>query len=110
MLNLFAFRATDPAVLRRAEDPVGPENRSWLERSLADSGDGLVVCGWGVQGGYRDQDQVVLGWLARLKMRLRALGLTRDGYPRHPLYAPYSAEWIPFSGNLSSSDHRRQAH
>jgi len=25
-----------------------------------------------------------------------ALGVTKDGHPRHPLYVPYSAEKVPF--------------
>jgi hypothetical protein len=42
MLNLFAYRATDPRVLRTVADPVGPDNdRHLLEvcRRAA-----LVVC------------------------------------------------------------------
>src|SRR4051794_12691770 len=81
VLNLFAFRATDPADLKRAEEPVGPENRAWFERTLRDAGDGPVICGWGVHGEHRAQDEVVLGWLADLGMRTLALGLTRDGHP-----------------------------
>src|SRR4051812_26865304 len=47
VLNLFAFRATDPAAMKRADDPVGPENKDWFERILTDAGEGRVVCGWG---------------------------------------------------------------
>src|SRR5262245_44648837 len=35
VLNLFAVRATDPADLKRADDPVGPENKAWFEKVLA---------------------------------------------------------------------------
>src|SRR5581483_9586135 len=43
--NLFAYRATDPAELAKAGDPVGPDNdtRLWSEAQLSD----LVVCAWG---------------------------------------------------------------
>lgn len=98
VLNLFAFRATDPAEMRRAEDPVGPENQAWLENTLAGIGDGPVVCGWGVHGEYMDQDLTMLGWLARLGIRPCALAITKDGHPKHPLYVSYSAELLPFAG------------
>jgi hypothetical protein len=91
VLNLFAFRATDPAELKRAADPVGPENRDWFARVLPAGGDGPVVCGWGVHGGHRGQDAVALDWLADLGVRLLALGRTAAGHPRHPLYLPYTA-------------------
>jgi hypothetical protein len=96
VLNLFAFRATDPADLKQAADPIGPENRTWFDRTL--TGDGLVVCGWGVHGAHRGQDQVVLGWLRELGISPVALGITKDGHPKHPLYVPYSAELIGFTG------------
>ena len=30
MTNIFAFRATDPRVMKAQADPVGPENDKWL--------------------------------------------------------------------------------
>ena len=57
VLNLFAFRATEPADLKRAEEPVGPENRAWFERTLLGTPDGPVVCGWGVHGEHMGQDR-----------------------------------------------------
>src|SRR5262245_40859152 len=38
-LNLFAFRATDPARLKCAADPVGPRNEDWFRRILAHDAD-----------------------------------------------------------------------
>ena len=99
VLNLFAFRATDPSEMKRAEDPVGPENRAWFERTLIDDlSIGPVVCGWGVHGDLRDQDRVVLGWLEVFGIQPLALGTTKDGHPRHPLYLPAGARLVPFSG------------
>ena len=103
VLNLFAFRATDPADLKRAEEPVGPANREWFEKTLTDAGEGPVVCGWGVHGEHAGQDTVVLGWLAEIGVRPFALGLTMGGHPRHPLYLPKMAELVPFPGELLTS-------
>ena len=95
VLNLFAFRATDPAEMKLADDPVGPENRDWFDRTLHDHQDGPVVCAWGVHGEFMDQDQVVLGWLDTLRIKPLTLGSTRDGHPKHPLYLPKTSELIP---------------
>lgn len=98
VLNLFAFRATKPADLKRAADPVGSDNLAWFTRSLG--GVDLVVCGWGVHGEHMDQDRNILDWLNELGVEPLALGLTKDGHPRHPLYVPYSAEPVPFPGRV----------
>jgi hypothetical protein len=96
VVNLFAFRATKPADLRAATDPVGPENREWLRRAVELTCNGLVVCAWGAHGAYLGQDKAVLAWIGGL-CRPMCLGLTQDGHPRHPLYVPYSAEPIAFN-------------
>ncbi len=96
MVNLFAFRATRPANLRAATDPVGPGNREWLRRAVERACDGLVVCAWGTHGSYLGQDEAVLGWIGGLCQPM-CLSLTRGGHPRHPLYVPYTAELRPFS-------------
>jgi hypothetical protein len=106
VVNLFAVRATDPADMRKAADPVGPENREWICRASATGS--LVVCAWGMHGTYMDQDLTVLGWIADLCEPM-ALGVTKDGNPRHPLYVPYAAELAPFAGTgvWSRPNHRR---
>ena len=100
--NLFALRATNPAELRRARDPVGPLNRRWIQEAVkctiraghaADQG--LVICAWGTVGSYALQDRVVLRWIESVCTPL-TLGLTQNGSPRHPLYVPYGAEPVSF--------------
>jgi hypothetical protein len=59
VVNLFAFRATRPADLRKAADPVGPENRDRIRRAVAVAADGLVVCAWGTHGTFLGQDRSV---------------------------------------------------
>ena len=77
--NLFAWRATDPRELRQAIDPVGPENdRHLVEMSHAAN---AVIAAWGAGGGRRGQYALRL-----LRGTVEHLGLTKQGYPRHPLY------------------------
>lgn len=82
LVNLFAWRATDPAALYRAADPVGPDNDAALLR--AGRWAGSILCGWGNHGSLRGRDAEVLRLLAR--RRLWHLGLTARGQPRHPLF------------------------
>ncbi len=83
VVNLFAWRATRPQDLRRAVDPVGPENDAVLKRTARDA-DRVVAC-WGVHGAWRQRDTEVLAWLPG---PLHCLGRTQGGQPRHPLYLP----------------------
>ncbi len=85
VVNLFAYRATDPRevfALSQSGDPVGPRNQEVINQATGDAG--MIVCAWGAHGGYMGQDETVLGWLHD-KERY-SLGLTKDGKPRHPLY------------------------
>jgi len=58
----------------------------------------LANSGWGVLGEHRGQDLPVLDWLRELGIRPLALGVTKDGHPRHPLYVSYAAELAAFVG------------
>jgi hypothetical protein len=80
MVNLFAFRATDPGEMMSAADPVGPENDAWLVK-CADSA-GLVVAAWGVNGNYEGRASQV----SKMISGMQCLGFTSNGSPRHPLY------------------------
>lgn len=89
VLNLFAYRSTDPKALYEIDDPVGPDNDAHIiERAKACD---LVVCGWGTHGALRDRGQYVLDLLHANGVKPHALALNGDGSPRHPLYVSYSA-------------------
>lgn len=91
MLNLFAFRATKPAGMMRAADPVGPENDRWLTMMRGDAGV-TTVAAWGTGGAFRGRDAEV----RRLLPDLHYLRLTKDGHPAHPLYLPATLRPIPW--------------
>jgi hypothetical protein len=86
VVNLFAYRATDPALLRTVDDPVGAGNDRAIRRacSIAD----LVVVAWGVHGALKTREDDVVGYLRADGIELHSLGMTKAGAPRHPLYLP----------------------
>ena len=87
IVNIFAFRATDPQVLRRAMHPCGPENDAILSRTAAQAR--LVIAAWGTHGVHQGRGAIVRDMLWQAGHDLHHLGLTKDGHPRHPLYVPY---------------------
>ena len=83
VLNLFAYRATYPADLRAAPDPVGPRNDEWIRR-VARKVDRAVAV-WGNDGGFMQRSTRVR---AMLGDRLEVIRLNAGGEPAHPLYLP----------------------
>lgn len=84
MLNLFAFRATDPKDMKAAIEPVGIENDEMIRKTVAECS--MVVCAWGSHGKYQGRADAVLKLLSDVD--LYALKLTKSGQPQHPLYLP----------------------
>ncbi|MDN5568886.1 MAG: DUF1643 domain-containing protein, partial [Paracoccus sp. (in: a-proteobacteria)] len=87
VVNLFAFCATDPRDLRRAAQPIGPDNDDFLMET-ADWAD-RILCGWGVYGAHQGRAGQVESLLRDRGARLCHLGMTIAGMPRHPLYVAY---------------------
>ena len=92
VVNLFAFRAKSPKHMIAARDPIGPENMSYIIEAVR-VGE-VVVCAWGTLGAYQNQDIVVVNQIHRTtpNVLLMALGITKHGFPRHPLYLPNNSE------------------
>jgi len=80
MTNLFAYRATDPMIVLKEPDPIGPENDKYL-REIALKADLVVAC-WGVHGWYLNRGDVVRTMIPNL----HAFAINGDGTPAHPLY------------------------
>jgi hypothetical protein len=94
MLNLFAFRATDPKVMKAATDPVGPDNDATLV-SYQKQGV-LIVAAWGNDGVFKGRAQHVLKNVL-VHGPVKCLGRTKDGCPKHPLYLPKTASLVEVS-------------
>lgn len=92
VVNLFAFRATKPKALKKAEDPVGPENDEIILEACTSAG--RIVGAWGAHGTYESRDELVENLL--LDHELLCLRKTKKGHPEHPLYIPSEQVPIPF--------------
>lgn len=83
IINLFALRSKDPAVLRDHPDPVGPDNHQFIVAACDSKL--LTIAMWGKGGEYRQQAR----FIERLFPELMCFGKNKDGSPKHPLYLPY---------------------
>ena len=88
--NLFAYRTTDPDILKTIQDPVGPMNDEFLS-VISEKAD-ITICAWGNHGKLMGRDQTVLQLLDSPK----CIKVNKSGTPKHPLYAKSYLEPKPF--------------
>lgn len=79
MINLFAYRSTNPKALLTVVDPVGPDNDKWLLDSAKECE--MIVAAWGNNGLLNDRWKKVVDLLPPMHY----LELTKSGMPHHPL-------------------------
>ena len=91
VVNVYAYRSTDPKALRRVgEARHGPGNFAALCQAAARAG--VVVAAWGANVLPEDAERV--GSLLAQYGPVMCIGTTRGGQPRHPLYAPKSSQLV----------------
>ena len=89
--NIFAYRATDPMVMKSVEDPIGgEENDAWIRACCVWSD--AIICAWGCHGSYQGRGEQVESMLREYAEAVFHLGITKDGAPKHPLYVSYDTE------------------
>ena len=84
MLNLFAWRDTDPRRMKSASDPVGPLNDDVLVDQAQQAS--IVIAAWGAHGTFNGRSDAVRQMMNDADVTLHYLALTKDGHPGHPLY------------------------
>lgn len=105
VVNLFTARTPHPRELCGMLDPVGPQADAALARAIAETGRrGIVMGAWGARPSAANPRLADLR-LARIRrvfeltvtadVDLVCLGTTADGSPRHPLYVPGDAPFVP---------------
>lgn len=90
VFNAFGLVSTDPKGLKLIDDPNGPGNDEALQAIPRSS---FILAGWGVHAGLGDR----FSKLAELlPSKMYCLGVTKAGFPRHPLYVPESVEPVVY--------------
>nr|ADI20154.1 uncharacterized protein conserved in bacteria [uncultured alpha proteobacterium EB080_L06A09] len=93
--NIFAYRSTDPKIMRLQKDPIGPKNDKIIIKSANWSNN--IICAWGTNGSHLNRGKKIEELLRAKNFTLTHLGLSKDGHPKHPLYISYSVSpenWI----------------
>jgi hypothetical protein len=85
VVNLFAFRSTDPDLLPSVEDPIGPRNDHAIRLAALEAN--RCIAAWGTKGGHRHRNADVIRLVTDDCLEdMHALTITKDGHPKHPLY------------------------
>ena len=99
MLNMAAFRSTDPRSLLPLADPIGPENtaQNLLRWALSASPDIPAIAAWGTNVGRTTALQAQAQAIKDAFPQLNCLRTSAAGYPVHPLYLPKSLRPVLYS-------------
>ena len=91
--NLYAYRATDPRDMASAPEPIGRDNDLYIESVARKSN--VIVFAWGTHAMARARAEYVA---TKILVRRQAwcLGVTSEGFPRHPVRLRADLELEPF--------------
>lgn len=96
VVNCFAWRATDPADMKReGERAIGEEND--LAIAIAVDQDLDVLCAWGVNAMHLEREKRVRCLISEGRAKPHWLRLCGGGAPEHPLYLPSALGLTPWS-------------
>ncbi|SFV56482.1 hypothetical protein MNB_SV-14-19 [hydrothermal vent metagenome] len=80
MLNLFAFRSTQPKDMFNELNPIGLKNDDYIK--IYSKKVDIIICAWGNNGGYKNRSQYIREEFDNLFY----IKLNQTGEPSHPLY------------------------
>jgi hypothetical protein len=90
MVNLFAFRATDPMHMKMQKEPVGEVVHGHQQNNVhilhhGRSAEKVIAC-WGAHGKHLGRGTEVRRLLQAVTVPMYAFKFTKHGEPMHPLY------------------------
>ena len=101
LLNLYGLRATRPADLWASDAPVGPGTDRVMRAELRRCSQ-IVACWGAIPSSAQPRVDAVVARLKRTGLPICALGRTRGGHPRHPLYLRKDSPLSPWCGSTSA--------
>lgn len=101
VVNLYAFRATDPNQLWQVLDPVGPDNDRYIREASARAS--MTIVAWGTNAKRHRQREVM-----KLLTEPHALEMTKHRFPKHPLYIRSDAKPFLVANQPTSAHELRE--
>lgn len=96
MLNLFPLITPFPEELK--QDKITEfayfNNMDWIKTVVTSRNTGIVVCAWGAFNEAKEKAKEVMQIIPQ---QTHALGVNKDGSPKHPLYIAADTKPIEFS-------------
>lgn len=84
VVNVYAFRSTDPDALAKQSDPFGPDNERIVLGAIGRCD--VVICAWGAYPPARQHATRILNAVRSRRPAIYCFGKTKAGAPKHPLY------------------------
>lgn len=91
VVNLFGYRATDPDELKKAADPIGPDNDIHIQRAALQSD--KIILAWGTKEYLLGRNKKVMEDVL-FSYKTHCLDISKNGHPKHPLYISANREPI----------------
>jgi hypothetical protein len=87
IVNLFDFRASSPKEMMAHAAPLSAENTVFIDGALnlARHQDKPLLAAWGAGGSHLERDAWFIARARHHMVDLVCLGLTKDGFPKHPM-------------------------
>ena len=84
VVNLFDYRATNQDELKKVTVPCSEKNMEYIKGAVIKAD--KIICAWGGKIPVKGQDKKIIDILRQEDITPYALGLTKEGFPKHPLY------------------------
>lgn len=94
VVNLFAWRATNPKELPKVADPIGPENDEHILWAVKAPIMCSVVAGWGGNKFAAKRARRVATLIKGAGRPVQCFRRSEEGNPWHPLYLPYTSPLV----------------
>lgn len=95
VVNLFAWRSTDPDGLHHTPDAVGPDCDKIAEAAINRCD--VAICAWGAHAEAKRRAADMWGLIRSRRPMAYCLGTTKSGAPKHPLYIKTGTPLVAFN-------------
>jgi hypothetical protein len=104
IVNLFALCTSDPSIMKKHQNPVGPDNDNYIYNTTANSN--IIIAAWGNDGAHRNRSSEVLHLI--WDYDLYCMGLTKENQPRYPARLTTSTSYVKYRDSRPTVVAKRQ--